>query len=302
MSYGEACDFGTGMELPAAPPRPVFRETPRETAERLALGVAWSLRPPRIAGLPGLCGLHLRNWLWPAQALPDPALTLRRLPDVAGIAADLSVPTLVAAYARGLYPLSHVLQPKWQSPQQRCVLFYRDFHISRRLRAHIRQQRFRVSFDRDFAGVMRACAERRGRRRLTWITPRIMRAFSDLHDAGQAHSFEVWDGQGALVGGGYGVTAGGSFAVESMFCREDNASKVGFAVLNWHLAHWGYAFTDQKTPALYKEQCGFRMIPRGDFLAHLRAAVAAPPPRHRWEVCADAASVAAWRPAEAPVP
>ena len=56
---------------------------------------------------------------------------------------------------------------------------------------------------------------------------------------GMPISFEVWNERGDLVGGGYGVAVGGAFVTESQFSREPNTSKIGFTVLNWHLAHWG---------------------------------------------------------------
>src|SRR4029079_15572217 len=64
--------------------------------------------------------------------------------------------------------------------------------------------------------------------RLAWITPRVMRAFADLFDAGYAHSFEVWNGRGELAGGGYGLALGRTFITESQFSREPNTSKMGF--------------------------------------------------------------------------
>jgi leucyl/phenylalanyl-tRNA--protein transferase len=278
----------------------LFREKPWETAERIALGLAWQLQPQRIAAVPALAGLHLRDFLAPAKDLPDPEAAFDLPEGFAGIARDLSVPNLVAAYSRGLYPHSHVLAPKWHSPPERAVLFYPDFHISKRFKPHIRQEKFRVSFDRGFDRVVKACADRREKRwHLTWITPKIMAAYAALHDAGYAHSFEVWNSSGDLVGGGYGVAVGRSFSVESMFCWEDNSSKVGFTWLTWHLAHWGFDFTDNKTMAAYKSQLGFKPIPRADYLARLAEAVQYPTKRGRWEIEADAATVAAWQPGRA---
>jgi leucyl/phenylalanyl-tRNA--protein transferase len=278
----------------------LFREQPWETAERIALGAAWSLMPARIGAVPGLAALHLKEWILPSDGLPDPQATLRSAPNIAGVARDLAVPTLVAAYSRGLYPLSHVLAPKWLSPPERAVLFYPDFHISKRFRPHLRRGQFKITFDRSFDRVIKACADRRGDRwHLTWIRPKVMRAYADLHDAGYAHSFEVWNAASELVGGGYGVAVGHSFSVESMFCFEDNASKVGFTFLTWHLAHWGFAFTDNKTMAPYKEQFGFKPIPRADYLARLAEAVQAPTRRGRWEIEAEPATVAAWQPGRA---
>ena len=49
---------------------------------------------------------------------------------------DLSPATLVAAYKRGLFPKGHFGPLKWMSPGERCVLFFDEYHISRRIRSH----------------------------------------------------------------------------------------------------------------------------------------------------------------------
>jgi leucyl/phenylalanyl-tRNA--protein transferase len=162
----------------------------------------------------------------------------------------------------------------------------------------MRQGRYRVTFDRQFNAVMQGCAApRSGRLHLTWITPRIMRAYADLHDAGYAHSFEVWNRDGALVGGGYGVAVGKTFTIESRFAAESNTSKIGLAVLNWHLAHWGFVYNDNKTPNQNVTETGFRMIPRSEFLVLLARYGTAPDRTGRWEVETDEKTVAAWDPA-----
>jgi leucyl/phenylalanyl-tRNA--protein transferase len=53
----------------------------------------------------------------------------------------------------------------------------------------------------------------------------MFRAYATLHELGHAHSVEAWEGD-ALVGGLYGVDAGGAFAGESMFYLRPNASKL----------------------------------------------------------------------------
>ncbi len=275
----------------------LFREPPTAVLERWALGLAWALMPSRVSGVPNLLKLCFRELLAPDYALPDPERALARPPGLAGIAHDLSVPTLVAAYRRGLYPLGHVGPPKWWSPPQRSLLFFDELHIAKRLRRQMRQARYTVTFDRDFEGVIAACAgERAGRWHLTWITPRIMRAYAALFDAGFAHSFEVWNERGELAGGGYGVAVGNAFATESQFSHETNTSKIGFALLNWHLAHWGFAFNDGKLMTPTCRDMGFREIPRRDYLARLAQAERGPGKSGRWQVEADVAAVADWQP------
>ena len=155
-----------------------------------------------------------------------------------------------------------------------------------------------MTFDRDFEAVIAGCAGRReGRWHLTWITPRIMRVYAEAFDAGHAHSFEVWNEAGTLVGGGYGLANGASFTSESQFARESNASRIGMTVLNWHLAHWGFCFNDGKLIGPLWRNMGFREIPRRDFLARLADAVRQPVKIGRWQVETDIATVSRWQPA-----
>jgi leucyl/phenylalanyl-tRNA--protein transferase len=210
---------------------------------------------------------------------------------------DLSVHTLLEAYRKGLFAFGHFGPLKWLSLDERCVLFCDEFHISKTVRRLLRQQRYRVTFDADFEGVIKACAGRRpGKWHVTWITPRVMRAFAAMQDAGHVHSFEVWNKDGELVGGGYGVALNGVFFIESQFSRESHTSKFGFSVLNWHLAKWGFVLNDNKWATPTTTQMGFRMIPRAEFLAHLARTTHNGGPAGRWQVETDTKTVADWRP------
>lgn len=275
----------------------LFRESLPAKAERWALGLAWALMPSRIGGLPGLLRLSFDELLAPDFALPDAERARDNPPGLAGIVHDLSLPMLLSAYRRGLYPWAHVGPLKWWSPPQRSLLFFNELHIAKRLRRQMRQGRYTVSFDRDFEGVIKACAgTRAGRWHLTWITPRIMRAYAAAYDAGYAHSFEVWNEKGELAGGGYGVAIGGAFVTESQFSREPNTSKIGLTVLNWHLAQWGFAFNDGKLMTPTCRDMGFREVPRSDFLRMLDEAGRKPERIGRWSVEADVAAIADWQP------
>jgi leucyl/phenylalanyl-tRNA--protein transferase len=278
----------------------LFRERPQERLRRWALGTAWALRPPRAAGLPGLGMVCLRDIISPEPGLPDPDAALARPAGLCGIVNDLSVPTLVEAHRQGLYPWAHLGPVKWWSPPERCVLSFDDFHMPKRLRSRLRQARYRVTFDRAFDAVMKACAApRENKLQVTWITPKIMHAYAALHDAGHAHSFEVWNQEGELVGGGYGVAIGGAFTIESQFTREANTSKIGFAMLNWHLAQWGFVLNDNKGPTQNTLEFGFRMVPRAEFRERLAHAVQLPGRTGRWTVETDLPTVANWQPGQA---
>jgi leucyl/phenylalanyl-tRNA--protein transferase len=275
----------------------LFRASLHDIAKRWTLGLAWALSPKRIAGVPGLAKLWFDELLAPDYALPDPERALANPPGLAGIVHELTLPTLLAAYRRGLYPWAHIGPLKWWSPPQRSLLSFKDFHMSNNLRRLMRQDRYTVTFDRDFEGVIAACAgHRQGRWHLTWITPRIMRAYAEAFDAGHVHSYEVWNNAGELVAGGYGIVTGGAFSGESQFAHEPNASKVGLAVLYWHLAKWGFKFFDGKLIGPLWESLGCRVIPRGNYLARLAEAVRVTSKIGRWQVETDLETMSHWQP------
>jgi leucyl/phenylalanyl-tRNA--protein transferase len=275
------------------------------TLQRWVLGLLWSLKPPRLYGVPAtllmLAKYYAGFGLKPGE-LPNPGDALLHPDGLDGICAEMSVPTLRAAYAKGLFPFAHVGPKKWWAPKERMALFFGDFRIEKNLRRRIRQNEFLVRFDQDFAAVMRACAEKRpGRPHLTWITPDVIEAYTAAFAAGLAHSVEVWDRAGNLAGGAYGVSVGRVFFTESQFTRQRDASKIGFAVLNCHLQRWGYLLNDGKHWTGYLSQLGFKPIPRAEFNALLAKACAEPGHQGRWTVD-PALDVARWNPAEGPAP
>ena len=274
----------------------LFRETPLQMLERIGLGLAWALMLGHAKGLLPFAGMWAKNLVAGDGKLP--AADAPALPDgTVGVVNDLSTPTLLEAYRRGLFTSGHFGTLAWTSPPERCVLFFDEIHISKRLRRLMRQDKYTVTFDHAFEQVITACAGRReGRWHLTWITPRIMKAYAALFDAGHVHSFEVWNGDEKLVGGGYGVSLGRIFFTESQFSHEDNTSKLGFTVLNWHLAKWGYVLNDGKRPTPTILDMGFRSIPRAEFLQHLADNGHSGGKSGRWQIEADPKQVAEWQP------
>jgi leucyl/phenylalanyl-tRNA--protein transferase len=275
-----------------------FHEPLSDALRRNALGLAWGLKPGRAAGfLPGLAFV-LRELTRANRALPDPRRALARPDGLCGVVADLEPATLVEAHARGLYPFAHVGPFKWWSPTERAVLRFEEFHIQKVVRRLMRNKGFTVTFDTAFPAVIRACAEpREGKAPLTWIRPELMRAYLALHRLRHAHSVEVWNAEGELAGGGYGIAAGGVYTVESNFTREPHASKIGMTVLNWHLQRWGFALSDNKRQTPTSKDQGYRDIPRDEFLALLERHRAPPRPIGPWRAEADVKAVAAWDPA-----
>lgn len=183
---------------------------------------------------------------------------------------DLSADRLIEAYRHGCFPWFQEGQPiLWWSPDPRTVLFPEELHVSRSLAKVMRQAHYQVTFDQDFAAVIKACAAPRLYADGTWITDSMQAAYLELHRRGHAHSVEVWS-NGELVGGLYGLAMGQLFFGESMFSRADNASKVGFATLVERLVAWGFVLIDCQVPTDYLHSFGARAIARTTFADYLR--------------------------------
>jgi len=186
---------------------------------------------------------------------------------------DLSPAHLLKAYSRGIFPWFDEDGPYlWWSPDPRAIFELDRFHVSRRLARTIRSATFDLSINRDFAGVIRGCADRAEG---SWITPDMIAAYERLHRLGHAHSMEVWH-HGALAGGIYGVAIGGFFAGESMFTRARDASKVALAHLIARLRQRGFQLFDIQMLTDHTARLGAVEIRRKDYLRRLRSALRAP--------------------------
>jgi leucyl/phenylalanyl-tRNA--protein transferase len=211
-----------------------------------------------------------REWFPPLdQALDEPEGLL-----AAG--GDLSSERLLAAYRRGIFPWYSAGQPVlWWSPNPREVLVPQQFKCSRSLAKTLRNRGFEVTFDREFAAVVSACAARREHSAGTWITPEMLAAYRRLHELGHAHSVEVRL-QGQLVGGLYGVLMGQMFFGESMFSRERDASKVALARLVEKAIVAGVQLIDCQLPTPHLRSLGSKPVSRTEFGKLVAAATQGP--------------------------
>jgi leucyl/phenylalanyl-tRNA--protein transferase len=187
--------------------------------------------------------------------------------DVVAIGDDLRVETLRDAYRHGIFPWPHdELTLPWFSPRRRTVIFFDELHVGRSLRKRQRRSELTYSIDRAFAEVIGSCADSpRDEDAGTWIGPEIITAYTNLHRAGDAHSVEVWS-DAELVGGLYGVDAGGVFTGESMFHRVPDASKLALLFLIEHLRERGASWIDCQVTTPHMAALGAREIPRNRFL------------------------------------
>ena len=182
------------------------------------------------------------------------------------IGGDLSPERLLLAYSNGIFPWFSENDPiLWWAPSPRLVIFPDEFKVPKRLARIIRQKKYVVTLDQAFRQVITGCATiaERGIKG-TWITRDMIAAYSDLHDMGFAHSVECWQDD-KLEGGLYGVSLGGFFFGESMFCRQPNCSKIALVFLLKKLLQWDFDLIDCQMKTLHLLQFGTREIPGPEF-------------------------------------
>lgn len=185
----------------------------------------------------------------------------------------LDVPTLLAAYRAGVFPWSSDPVLTWWSPDPRAIFDLDSWRPHRTVGRTARRHGWTFSIDRAFPQVMQGCAETGGDRPSTWITGDFTRAYGELHQLGHAHSIEVWEGD-QLVGGLYGVALGGFFGGESMFHRRTDASKAAVGYLIERLRACDFALLDAQVPTAHLTHLGAVAIPRAEYLARLKRALA----------------------------
>ena len=192
--------------------------------------------------------------------------------DVVSFGDELTLPNLKDAYSRGIFPwyMDGVPLP-WYCPDPRAILRFKDLHVSKSLEKERKKERYNFTLDKDFRSVIVECSHApRSGQKGTWITSEFVDAYAKLHEAGMAHSVEVWDTEGALVGGLYGVDAGGVFCGESMFHRAPNTSKLALLYLIDHLKTLGSTWLDAQVMTPHMRALGAKEISRREFLRKLK--------------------------------
>lgn len=212
-----------------------------------------------------------------------PLTTALQQPDgLLAIGGDLRVERLQAAYQQGIFPWFSDGDPLlWWSPSTRAVFAPGTLQLNRSLRKYLQKHPFEFSCNLAFAEVMRHCAAPRAKQASTWILPEMQQAYLALHQAGQAHSIEVWHQQ-QLVGGLYGVAVGGIFCGESMFHRMPNTAKLALVMLQQQLEQYSTGWIDCQLPNPFLMQLGASPLPRHDYLNLLQQATGQPCPASFW--------------------
>ncbi len=177
------------------------------------------------------------------------------------------------AYAQGFFPMPHPESGEilWFHPEPRTVIPLNAFHVSRSLAKTLAKGGFELRINSDFAGVMKACADRPD----TWITDQFIGVYSEMNQAGAAHSVEVWrDDQ--LIGGVYGVSLAGGFFAESMFHKVTDMSKVALFHLVERMKARGMTLLECQFLTPHLKSLGAIEIPRAQYMKRLEKALAQP--------------------------
>ncbi|MCO6386548.1 leucyl/phenylalanyl-tRNA--protein transferase [Aliihoeflea sp. 40Bstr573] len=262
-------------------------------ARQIVMGAGYWLKPARIRDLPHLT-LAMGSALASGAKMPEAADIRSRPPGFAGIAWNPAPAAVVEAARRGFYPHAHIGPMKWWSPPRRGVMMLDEVHLPKRFRRTLRNTDMVVTIDRAFQRVLEACAAPRpGRPHLTWLTPRAQALYNRLHAAGHAHSVEVWDSGGNLVGGVFGVDVDPVFSALSMFHTVDDASKLAIVSLYHHLSHRGFIAVDHQVISGWVRDLGGVEMDRDAYGALLDRPSAASP--DAWRALFTPAQTAEWR-------
>ena len=184
------------------------------------------------------------------------------------IGGDLEVDTLITAYQHGIFPwpVSLDLPLAWFSPNPRGILFAEKIHVSKSFSKFLKKNTFKVTFNQAFSEVIKLCAiSSRKNQSSTWITSDIISGYEKLFKAELAYSVEVWNDDN-LVAGLYGVCMGNFVSGESMFTKEDNASKLALYSLMVRLKEKKVTWLDTQMVTSVVEGFGGMYISRPEFL------------------------------------
>lgn len=168
---------------------------------------------------------------------------------------------MIMLYARGAFPMSDekgVL--RWYLPEIRTVIPLHNYNCPRSLKKFMSTAPFEYRFDSQYLEVIQNCADRES----TWISEKLIRAYTGLYNAGHLHTVEVWQ-ENKMVGGLYGITYHGAFFGESMFSKVSQASKAALVILIEHLIEKNFILLDVQYMTEHLKMFGAIEIDFSDF-------------------------------------
>jgi leucyl/phenylalanyl-tRNA--protein transferase len=190
--------------------------------------------------------------------------------DVVSFGDPLTTANVREAYLKGIFPWQMEGIPlPWYCPEFRSIIEFEDLHIPRSLERARRKNELTFTIDEAFSEVVEECSRSfRPGQKGTWITDEFKEVYMQLHIDGMAHSAEAWMNS-ELVGGIYGVDAGGVFCGESMFYKQPNASKLALLYLIDHVRDRGSTWLDVQVMTPHIRALGAKEIERTVFLKKL---------------------------------
>jgi leucyl/phenylalanyl-tRNA---protein transferase len=197
---------------------------------------------------------------------PDPSLEYEE--GLVGVGGQLDISVLLEAYSKGIFPWPQEGYPMlWFCPEERGILHFNKFKIPTSLKKKMKgYSHLQFTKNKNFEGVIKACAEQKRLNQAgTWISDEIVKAYIEFHQAGYAHSWEVWDA-GELVGGGYGVFCLGVFAGESLFHKKTNMSKLALIHMVEDLKNQGLTWMDTQMVTPLLEAFGAEQVRKKEYL------------------------------------
>lgn len=186
----------------------------------------------------------------------------------------LTADQLLYGYVNGIFPMAEGKHGRiyWYASDPRAIIPIYTYKPQRSLRPVINQGVFDIRFDTCFEQVIRYCAAPRQNDDNTWISEEIIRAYTELHQLGYAHSVEAFAGN-ELAGGLYGVALGAAFFGESMFYLKPNASKVAFYYLIEQLKKQQFELLDTQFINDNVQRYGAIEIPQLEYMDLLKKAL-----------------------------
>jgi leucyl/phenylalanyl-tRNA---protein transferase len=194
------------------------------------------------------------------------------------VGGDVTKENILTAYRAGIFPwpVSINLPMTWFSPDPRGVLFCKDFKVNKTLKKFLKKTSFSSTFNQSFENIIYKCAEHhefyKNNPYGTWITPEMIKGYTELFKSGNAYSIEVWD-KDELVGGIYGVCINNFYSAESMFFTKPNASKTAIVNLIDFLEEKKINMLDIQMVTPTTLSFGAKEISRLEFLSHLQKLV-----------------------------
>ncbi len=207
-----------------------------------------------------------------SDILDFPAVRLANSEGLLAFGGDLSVERLKLAYQNGIFPwYNQKDEILWWAPDPRMVLYPEEIKISKSMRSFLRKHNYTITENKAFEQVIDYCSKvpRKGQDG-TWLHPEMQAAYIDLFHHNLAFSVEVWNPEGKLVGGLYGVrTNSRVISGESMFHLESNTSKLAFIYLAEEARKNKIEIIDCQLYTDHLAKMGAREIPRARFMKYL---------------------------------